>query len=183
MIGFKQTFAAMFKEKSRTTWLSLGIEAIFILLISLYFGIRYGFGSDSAGIGIGISAMVIFCVGIWYQIDVIMAAYRVNRSQTWRQVPVTAGNFLTANVLTGLVTAVIFALANLLIFVITLLPFIFGGEMRIDSQAVATFQPYVSSISNWLLYMTLFALVSFAGGICFLLLITESASVLGTSCL
>lgn len=46
MIGFKQTFTAMFKEKSRTTWLSLGIEAIFILLISLYFGIRYGFGSD-----------------------------------------------------------------------------------------------------------------------------------------
>ncbi len=125
MIGFKQTFAAMFKEKSRTTWLSLGIEAIFILLISLYFGIRYGFGSDSAGIGIGIAATVIFCVGIWYQIDVIMTAYRINRSQTWRQVPVTAGNFLTANVLTGLVTAVIFALANLLIFVITLLPFIF----------------------------------------------------------
>ena len=146
MIGFKQTFAAMFKEKSRTTWLSLGIEAIFILLISLYFGIRYGFGSDSAGIGIGIAATVIFYVGIWYQIDVIMAAYRVNRSQTWRQVPVTAGNFLTANVLTG---------------------------------AVATFQPYVSSISNWLLYMTLFALVSVAGGICFWLLITESASVLG----
>ncbi|MBT8920011.1 ABC transporter permease [Lactobacillus delbrueckii subsp. bulgaricus] len=179
MIGFKQIFAAMFKEKSRTTWLSLGIEATFILLISLYFGIRYGFGSDSAGIGIGIAATVIFYVGIWYQIDVIMAAYRVNRSQTWRQVPVTAGNFLTANVLTGLVTAVIFALANLLIFVITLLPFIFGGEMRIDSQAVATFQPYVSSIINWLLYMTLFALVSFAGGICFWLLITESASVLG----
>lgn len=176
MIGFKQTFAAMFKEKSRMTWLSLGIEAIFILLISLYFGIRYGFGSDSAGIGIGIAAMVIFCMGIWYLINVIMAAYRVNRSQTWRQVPVTAGNFLTANVLTGLVTAVIFALANLLIFGITLLPFIFGGK---DSQAVATFQRYVPSISNWLLYMTLFALLSFAGGICFWLLITESASVLG----
>lgn len=179
MIGFKQIFGAMFKEKSRTTWLSLGVEVIFILLISLYFGIRYGFGSESAGVGIGISSMVIFCVGIWYQIDVIMAAYRVNRSQTWRQVPVTAGNFLTANVLTGLVTAVIFALANLLIFVITLLPFIFGGEMRIDSQAVATFQPYVSSIINWGLYMALFALVSFVGGICFWLLITESASVLG----
>ncbi len=176
MIGFKQIFAAMFKEKSRTTWLSLGIEVIFILLISLYFGIRYGFGSDSAGIGIGIAATVIFCVGIWYQIDVIMAAYRVNRSQTWRQVPVTAGNFLTANVLTGLVTAVIFALANLLIFVIIL---IFGGEMRIDSQVVATFQPYVSSIINWLLYIALFALVSFVGGICFWLLVTESASVLG----
>ena len=176
MIGFKQIFAAMFKEKSRTTWLSLGIEAIVILLISLYFGIRYGFGSESAGVGIGIAAMVIFCVGIWYQIDVIMAAYRVNRSQTWRQVPVTAGNFLTANVLTGLVTAVIFALANLLIFVIIL---IFGGEMRIDSQVVATFQPYVSSIINWLLYIALFALVSFAGGICFWLLVTESASVLG----
>ena len=153
MIGFKQTFAAMFKEKSRTTWLSLGIEAVFILLVSLYFDIRYGFGSDSAGVGIGISAMVIFCMCIWYQIDVIMAAYRVNRSQTWRQVPVTAGNFLTANVLTGLVTAVIFALANLLIFVIVLLPFIFGGEMRIDSQAVATFQPYVSSIISWGLYI------------------------------
>ncbi len=179
MIGFKQIFAAMFKEKSRTTWLSLGIEAIVILLISLYFGIRYGFGSESAGVGIGIAAMVIFCVGIWYQIDVIMAAYRVNRSQTWRQVPVTAGNFLTANVLTGLVTSVIFALANLLIFVIILLPFIFGGEMRIDSQAVATFQPYVSSIINWLLYMALFALVSFTSVICFWLLITESASVLG----
>lgn len=179
MIGFKQIFAAMFKEKSRTTWLSLGIEAIFILLISLYFGIRYGFVSESAGVGIGIAALVIFCVGIWYQIDVIMAAYRVNRSQTWRQVPVTAGNFLTANVLTGLVTAVIFALANLLIFVIILLPFIFGGEMRIDSQAVATFQPYVSSIINWLLYMALFALVSFTSVICFWLLITESASVLG----
>lgn len=176
MIGFKQIFAAMFKEKSRTTWLSLGIEAIVILLVNLYFGIRYGFGSDSAGVGIGISAMAIFCVGIWYQIDVIMAAYRVNRSQTWRQVPVTAGNFLTANVLTGLVTAVIFALANLLIFAIVL---IFGGEMRIDSQAVATFQPYVSSIINWLLYIALFALVSFTGGICFWLLITESASVLG----
>lgn len=176
MIGFKQIFAAMFKEKSRTTWLSLGIEVIFILLISLYFGIRYGFGSESAGIGIGIAATVIFCVGIWYQIDVIMAAYRVNRSQTWRQVPVTAGNFLTANVLTGLVTAVIFALANLLIFVIIL---IFGGEMRIDSQVVATFQPYVSSIINWLLYIALFALVSFVGGICFWLLVTESASVLG----
>ncbi len=176
MIGFKQIFAAMFKEKSRTTWLSLGIEAIVILLISLYFGIRYGFGSESAGVGIGIAAMVIFCVGIWYQIDVIMAAYRVNRSQTWRQVPVTAGNFLTANVLTGLVTAVIFALANLLIFVIIL---IFGGEMRIDSQVVATFQPYVSSIINWLLYIALFALVSFVGGICFWLLVTESASVLG----
>lgn len=176
MIGFKQIFAAMFKEKSRTTWLSLGIEVIFILLISLYFGIRYGFGSDSAGIGIGIAATVIFCVGIWYQIDVIMAAYRVNRSQTWRQLPVTAGNFLTANVLTGLVTAVIFALANLLIFVIIL---IFGGEMRIDSQVVATFQPYVSSIINWLLYIALFALVSFVGGICFWLLVTESASVLG----
>lgn len=176
MIGFKQIFAAMFKEKSRTTWLSLGIEAIFIFLISLYFGIRYGFGSESAGVGIGIAAMVIFCVGIWYQIDVIMAAYRVNRSQTWRQVPVTAGNFLTANVLTGLVTAVIFALANLLIFVIIL---IFGGEMRIDSQVVATFQPYVSSIINWLLYIALFALVSFVGGICFWLLVTESASVLG----
>lgn len=179
MIGFKQIFAAMFKEKSRTTWLSLGIEAIVILLISLYFGIRYGFGSESAGVGIGIAAMVIFCVGIWYQIDVIMAAYRVNRSQTWRQVPVTAGNFLTANVLTGLVTSVIFALANILIFVIILLPFIFGGEMRIDSQAVATFQPYVSSIINWLLYMALFALVSFTSVICFWLLITESASVLG----
>lgn len=179
MIGFKQIFAAMFKEKSRTTWLSLGIEAIVILLISLYFGIRYGFGSESAGVGIGISAMVIFCVGIWYQIDVIMAAYRVNRSQTWRQVPVTAGSFLTANVLTGLVTSVIFALANLLIFVIILLPFIFGGEMRIDSQAVATFQPYVSSIINWLLYIALFALVSFTSVICFWLLITESASVLG----
>lgn len=179
MIGFKQIFAAMFKEKSRTTWLSLGIEAIVILLISLYFGIRYGFGSESAGVGIGIAAMVIFCVGIWYQIDVIMAAYRVNRSQTWRQVPVTAGSFLTANVLTGLVTSVIFALANLLIFVIILLPFVFGGEMRIDSQAVATFQPYVSSIINWLLYIALFALVSFTGGICFWLLITESASVLG----
>lgn len=179
MIGFKQIFAAMFKEKSRTTWLSLGIEVIFILLISLYFGIRYGFGSDSAGIGIGIvgiAATVIFCICIWYQIDVIMAAYRVNRSQTWRQVPVTAGNFLTANVLTGLVTAVIFALANLLIFVIIL---IFGGEMRIDSQVVATFQPYVSSIINWLLYIALFALVSFVGGICFWLLVTESASVLG----
>lgn len=176
MIGFKQIFAAMFKEKSRTTWLSLGGEAIFILLISLYFGIRYGFGSESAGVGIGIAAMVIFSVGIWYQIDVIMAAYRVNRSQTWRQVPVTAGNFLTANVLTGLVTAVIFALANLLIFVIIL---IFGGEMRIDSQVVATFQPYVSSIINWLLYIALFALVSFVGGICFWLLVTESASVLG----
>lgn len=179
MIGFKQIFAAMFKEKSRTTWLSLGIEAVFILLVNLYFGIRYGFGSDSAGVGIGISAMAIFCVGIWYQIDVIMAAYRVNRSQTWRQVPVTAGSFLTANVLTGLVTAVIFALANLLIFVIVLLPFIFGGEMRIDSQAVATFQPYVSSIISWGLYMALFALISFTGGICFWLLITESASVLG----
>lgn len=179
MIGFKQIFAAMFKEKSRTTWLSLGIEAIVILLISLYFGIRYGFGSESAGVGIGISAMVIFCVGIWYQIDVIMAAYRVNRSQTWRQVPVTAGSFLTANVLTGLVTSVIFALVNILIFVIILLPFIFGGEMRIDSQAVATFQPYVSSIINWLLYMALFALVSFTSVICFWLLITESASVLG----
>lgn len=179
MIGFKQIFAAMFKEKSRTTWLSLGIEAIVILLISLYFGIRYGFGSESAGVGIGIAAMVIFCVGIWYQIDVIMAAYRVNRSQTWRQVPVTAGSFLTANVLTGLVTSVIFALVNLLIFVIILLPFIFGGEMRIDSQAVATFQPYVSSIINWLLYMALFALVSFTSVICFWLLITESASVLG----
>lgn len=179
MIGFKQTFATMFKEKSRTTWLSLGIEAVFILLVNLYFGIRYGFGSDSAGVGIGISAMAIFCVGIWYQIDVIMAAYRVNRSQTWRQVPVTAGNFLTANVLTGLVTAVIFALANLLIFAIVLLPFIFGGEMRIDSQAVATFQPYVSSIISWGLYIALFALVSFIGGICFWLLITESASVLG----
>lgn len=176
MIGFKQIFAAMFKEKSRTTWLSLGIEVIFILLISLYFGIRYGFGSESAGIGIGIAATVIFCICIWYQIDVIMAAYRVNRSQTWRQVPVTAGNFLTANVLTGLVTAVIFALANLLIFVIIL---IFGGEMRIDSQVVATFQPYVSSIINWLLYIALFALVSFVGGICFWLLVTESASVLG----
>lgn len=176
MIGFKQIFAAMFKEKSRTTWLSLGIEAIFIFLISLYFGIRYGFGSESAGIGIGIAATVIFCICIWYQIDVIMAAYRVNRSQTWRQVPVTAGNFLTANVLTGLVTAVIFALANLLIFVIIL---IFGGEMRIDSQVVATFQPYVSSIINWLLYIALFALVSFVGGICFWLLVTESASVLG----
>ncbi len=176
MIDFKQIFAAMVKEKSRTTWLSLGIEAIVILLISLYFGIRYGFGSESAGVGIGIAAMVIFCVGIWYQIDVIMAAYRVNRSQTWRQVPVTAGNFLTANVLTGLVTAVIFALANLLIFVIIL---IFGGEMRIDSQVVATFQPYVSSIINWLLYIALFALVSFVGGICFWLLVTESASVLG----
>lgn len=176
MIGFKQIFAVMFKEKSRTTWLSLGIEAIFIFLISLYFDIRYGFGSESAGVGIGIAAMVIFCVGIWYQIDVIMAAYRVNRSQTWRQVPVTAGNFLTANVLTGLVTAVIFALANLLIFVIIL---IFGGEMRIDSQVVATFQPYVSSIINWLLYIALFALVSFTSGICFWLLITESASVLG----
>lgn len=179
MIGFKQIFAAMFKEKSRTTWLSLGIEAIVILLISLYFGIRYGFGSESAGVGIGIAAMVIFCVGIWYQIDVIMAAYRVNRSQTWRQVPVTAGSFLTANVLTGLVTSVIFALVNLVIFVIILLPFIFGGEMRIDSQAVATFQPYVSSIINWLLYMALFALVSFTSVICFWLLITESASVLG----
>lgn len=176
MIGFKQIFAAMFKEKSRTTWLSLGIEAIVILLISLYFGIRYGFGSESAGVGIGIAATVIFCICIWYQIDVIMAAYRVNRSQTWRQVPVTAGNFLTANVLTGLVTAVIFALANLLIFVIIL---IFGGEMRIDSQVVATFQPYVSSIINWLLYIALFALVSFVGGICFWLLVTESASVLG----
>lgn len=176
MIGFKKIFAAMFKEKSRTTWLSLGIEVIFILLISLYFGIRYGFGSESAGIGIGIAATVIFCICIWYQIDVIMAAYRVNRSQTWRQVPVTAGNFLTANVLTGLVTAVIFALANLLIFVIIL---IFGGEMRIDSQVVATFQPYVSSIINWLLYIALFALVSFVGGICFWLLVTESASVLG----
>lgn len=177
MIGFKQTFAAMFKEKSRTTWLSLGIEAVFILLVSLYFDIRYGFGSDYAVVGIGISAMVIFCMCIWYQIDVIMAAYRVNRSQTWRQVPVTAGNFLTANVLTGLVTAVIFALASL--FAILLLPFIFGGEMRIDSQAVATFQPYVSSIISWGLYMALFALVSFIGGICFWLLITESASVLG----
>lgn len=180
MIGFKQIFGAMFKEKSRTTWLSLGIEAVFILLISLYFGIRYGFGSDSAGIGIGIIgivATVIFCICIWYQIDVIMAAYRVNRSQTWRQVPVTAGNFLTANVLTGLVTAVIFALANLLIIIF--LPFVFGGEMRIDSQAMATFQPYVSSIINWGLYMALFALVSFVGGICFWLLITESASVLG----
>lgn len=176
MIGFKQIFAAMFKEKSRTTWLSLGIEVIVILLISLYFGIRYGFGSESAGVGIGIAATVIFCICIWYQIDVIMAAYRVNRSQTWRQVPVTAGNFLTANVLTGLVTAVIFALANLLIFVIIL---IFGGEMRIDSQVVATFQPYVSSIINWLLYIALFALVSFVGGICFWLLVTESASVLG----
>ena len=148
-------------------------------MVSLYFDIRYGFGSDSAGVGIGISAMVIFCMCIWYQIDVIMAAYRVNRSQTWRQVPVTAGNFLTANVLTGLVTAVIFALANLLIFVIVLLPFIFGGEMRIDSQAVATFQPYVSSIISWGLYMALFALILFIDGICFWLLITESASVLG----
>lgn len=64
MIGFKQTFAAMFKEKSRTTWLSLGIEAIFILLISLYFGIRYGFGSDSAGLGIGIRRDGDLCVGI-----------------------------------------------------------------------------------------------------------------------
>ena len=68
MIGFKQTFAAMFKEKSRTTWLSLGSEAILILLISLYFGIRYGFGSDSAGIGIGIAATVIFCICIWYHL-------------------------------------------------------------------------------------------------------------------
>ncbi|MST87516.1 ABC transporter permease [Lactobacillus porci] len=179
MIGFKKIFAAMFKEKSRTTWLSLGIEVIFILLVSLYFGIRYGFSGDSAGIGVGIAAMLIFCMCTWYQIDVMIAAYRVNRSQTWRQVPVTAGKFLTANLLTGLVTAVIFALVNLLIFVIVLLPFIFGGKMQIDSQAAVTFQPYVSSIINWLLYMTLFALVIFVGGICFWLLVTESASVLG----
>ena len=36
MIGFKQTFAAMFKEKSRTTWLSLGIVGIAWLAVSLF---------------------------------------------------------------------------------------------------------------------------------------------------
>ncbi|MGM9905530.1 ABC transporter permease [Lactobacillus sp.] len=179
MIGFKQIFAAMFKEKSRTTWIALGIEAVFILLINLYFGIRYGFGSDSNGISVGISATAIFFMCAWYSIDIIMAAYKVNRSQTWRQVPVTTGNFLTANLLTGLADLIIFGLGNILILAVTLLPFLFGGKMQIDAQAAATFQPYVSSIINWSLYLILFTLVSYVGGICFWLFITESASVLG----
>ncbi|GHV98333.1 hypothetical protein lacNasYZ03_02830 [Lactobacillus nasalidis] len=179
MIGFKKTFAAMFKEKSRTAWLGLGIEAVFVLLINLYFGIRYGFGSDSNGISVGLSATVIFFMCAWYSIDIIMAAYRINRSQTWRQVPVTTGSFLTANLLTGLADLVIFCLGNLLILALTLLPFAFGGKMQIDAQTAAAFQPYVSSIINWSIYLVLFAMVSYVGGICFWLFITESASVLG----
>lgn len=115
MTNFWTVFKTLFKEKSKSTYLVFGIQALAVLVIMIISAFS---GTDlknaqiaGAKVPFFIGFIDLFVAGIFTTTFIAAPIYllmtswkneKINRSQTWRLMPISDSNFYVANTLSSL---------------------------------------------------------------------------------
>lgn len=145
MTSFNTLFNRMFQEKSKSVYLIFLIQAFASLCFTIIGFVsgngtpEFVNGKDSSNVNIVVAFLAVFAVMMWLTSIVANFVYwivssikneKINRSQTWRLIPVTDTKFLLSNFGTAFLTYIWLGILEAVTIIITILPMLSDQEVR-----------------------------------------------------
>lgn len=144
MTNFWTVFKTLFKEKSKSTYLVFGIQAlavIAILVISAFSGTDLSNAQIAeVKVPVLIGIIDLFCAGMFTSSFIAEPVYllmtswkneKVNRSQTWRLTPISDSQFYIANTVSSLASYIYLGILQLAVgLVAALLTYLSSSDIR-----------------------------------------------------
>lgn len=144
MTNFWTVFKALFKEKSRSTYLVFGVQVLAVLIILIISAFNGTNLSDAQIIGAKVPSFVavidLFVVGLFTTTGIAAPVYllmtswkneKINRSQTWRLMPISDSKFYTANTLSSLASYAYLGVLQVLVAIFaSIITYLSSSEVR-----------------------------------------------------
>lgn len=133
MVNFNRLFSQLFKQKSKTTYFIFMIQLATVLVISFFFIFKSTFKS-LIGFLMAVIALIIGTSLIAEFIYLIITSWqneKINRSQTWRLAPMSAGKIYLDNTLSSFVAYMyLFVLQVISCLLLVGLSYSISGQFR-----------------------------------------------------
>ena len=145
MTSFNTLFNRMFQEKSKSVYLIFLIQAFASLCLTIIVFVsgngtpEFVNGNDTSNVNLVVAFLAVYAVMMLITSFVADFVYwivssikneRVNRSQTWRLIPVSDTKFLLGNFGTAFLTYIWLGILETVTILITLLPMLSDQEVR-----------------------------------------------------
>lgn len=145
MTSFNTLFNRMFQEKSKSVYLIFLIQAFASLCLTIIVFVsgngtpEFVNGNDTSNVNLVVAFLAVYAVMMLitsfvadfvYWIVSSMKNEKINRSQTWRLIPVSDTKFLLGNFGTAFLTYIWLGILETVTILITLLPMLSDQEVR-----------------------------------------------------
>ena len=143
MTSFNTLFNRMFQEKSKSVYLIFLIQAFASLCLTIIVFVsgngtpEFVNGNDTSNVNLVVAFLAVYAVLITsfvadfvYWIVSSIKNEKINRSQTWRLIPVSDTKFLLGNFGTAFLTYIWLGILETVTILITLLPMLSDQEVR-----------------------------------------------------
>lgn len=145
MTSFNTLFNRMFQEKSKSVYLIFLIQAFASLCLTIIVFVsgngtpEFVNGNDTSNVNLVVAFLAVYAVMLLITSFVADFVYwivssikneRINRSQTWRLIPVSDTKFLLGNFGTAFLTYIWLGILETVTILITLLPMLSDQEVR-----------------------------------------------------
>lgn len=145
MTSFNTLFNRMFQEKSKSVYLIFLIQAFASLCFTIIGFVsengtpEFVNGKDTSSVNVIVAFLAVFAVMMLitsfiadfvYWIISSIKNEKINRSQTWRLIPVTDTKFLLSNFGTAFLTYIWLGILEAVTIIVTLLPMLSDQEVR-----------------------------------------------------
>ena len=145
MTSFNTLFNRMFKEKSKSVYLIFLIQAFASLCLTIIVFVsgngtpEFVNGNDTSNVNLVVAFLAVYAVMMLITSFVADFVYwivssikneKINRSQTWRLIPVSDTKFLLGNFGTAFLTYIWLGILETVTILITLLPMLSDQEVR-----------------------------------------------------
>lgn len=145
MTSFNTLFNRMFQEKSKSVYLIFLIQAFASLCLTIIGFVsgngtpEFANGNDTSNVNLVVAFLAVFAVMMLITSFVADFVYwivssikneKINRSQTWRLIPVSDTKFLLGNFGTAFLTYIWLGILETVTILITLLPMLSDQEVR-----------------------------------------------------
>lgn len=145
MTSFNTLFNRMFQEKSKSVYLILLIQAFASLCLTIIVFVsgngtpEFVNGNDTSNVNLVVAFLAVYAVMMLITSFVADFVYwivssikneKINRSQTWRLIPVSDTKFLLGNFGTAFLTYIWLGILETVTILITLLPMLSDQEVR-----------------------------------------------------
>ena len=145
MTSFNTLFTRMFQEKSKSVYLIFLIQAFASLCLTIIVFVsgngtpEFVNGNDTSNVNLVVAFLAVYAVmmlitsfvaDFFYWIVSSIKNEKINRSQTWRLIPVSDTKFLLGNFGTAFLTYIWLGILETVTILITLLPMLSDQEVR-----------------------------------------------------
>ena len=156
MTSFNTLFNRMFQEKSKSVYLIFLIQAFASLCLTIIVFVsgngtpEFVNGNDTSNVNLVVAFLAVYAVMMLITSFVADFVYwivssikneRINRSQTWRLIPVSDTKFLLSNFGTAFLTYIWLGILEAVTIIVTLLP-MRSEERRVGKECRSRWSPY-----------------------------------------